>query len=208
MRLASIQYRLCILALCAGLMACAAKTSVSGTWAADNKAVGPYANLLVLAVAESLNNRMSFENALVDNLQNDNTTARPSHQVLGPELELSEENIRQAIESTDGDAVLIIRLLSQEITPVEVPERVDTSASVKGGNPVDFFRYDYEDIVSPEYLKAKRTVTLSSELYESGSQALIYSINSTAYDRESTAEIIADLSKAIAKQLRRDGLTR
>ena len=81
-----------------------------------------------------------------------------------------------------------------------------------GGNVVDFFRYDYEDVEQPGYLQAKVTVVLSTNLYETASGKLVYSIESATTDKNTeynsvVYKVIENTSLEIARRLRRDGLT-
>jgi hypothetical protein len=51
-------------------------------------------------------------------------------------------------------------------------------------------------------------VTLSTDIYETGQGDLIYSVETTTYEKESEFEIVDEATRAIGGRLKTDGLVR
>ena len=73
-------------------------------------------------------------------------------------------------------------------------------------NLVDFFRYDYIEYEDPMSVSTVRTVVVSSDLYRVSDRARIWSVESTAVEKESVMDLIESTAVSTREQLRRDGL--
>ena len=121
---------------------------------------------------------------------------------------LTNDTIAEAVKSAEADAILITRLVSAEITTEEIESRTGVKTTRKNEYVYDFFRYDYNEYEEPEYLIAKKSVVLSTDFYETNEGQLLFSIDTTTYQKETTFEIISESTDAIARRLKREGLVR
>jgi hypothetical protein len=145
---------------------------------------------------------------MVQALQESGNLAEASIRAMPNGQPLNRDSVTQAMRATEAQAVVVTRLVSREVTAQEVAGRSGVKTRRKDEYAYDFFRYDYKEYEEPGYLVAKNTVTLSTDLYNSGDGALVYSIETTIYEKETEFEIFDEASTAIVRRLRRDGLIR
>jgi hypothetical protein len=206
------------------LAACSRPTQVSSTWHEHRASGRPYTKILVVGVSESSGQRRRFENAMKAVLERSGNTAWTSHRNMPTDAPLERDSVAKIVESTGADSVIVTRLVNHEVTGEEV--ELKTGARAKSGQKktTDFFQYDYnvqtdynvgqQDFRDKDtyeragYLVVKSTVTLSTDIYETGQGNLIYSVETTTYEKESEFEIIDEATRAIGGRLKTDGLVR
>ena len=204
-----IMHRL-LIAVCATLLlgACSRPTEVSSTWHESPTASRPYGKILVVGISADPRQRRRFENTLASKLEARGVTAWPSHQAMDADLEVNREAVLKIVASTGADAVIVSRLVNQEISTQEFADRTGIKTRRKTGTAIDFFRYDYDEYHEPAYLEVRTTVTLSTDVYETPRAELVYSLQTTTFDKESGFEILEEATTSIVKRLRRDRLIR
>ena len=194
------------------LTGCANHAVLSSVWHDEAYQRQSFSRVVVVGVSDNIFRRTVFEEAVAAELTSGTTEAWPSAHLMNPETPLNEDTLSTVVKDKQADALLITRLADTQVKANEVDSRVDVEATSIGGNVVDFFRYDYEDVEQPGYLQAKVTVVLSTNLYETASGKLVYSIESVTTDKDTeyssvVYEVIENTSVEIARRLRRDGLT-
>ncbi len=120
----------------------------------------------------------------------------------------SEDAVRALVEETGADAVLVV---SGRLEGVEIErrdERVEVEPQVRGGNLIDFFRYDYKEITSPAYQDVAVDVRFVSDLYDVVSESRVYSVESATARGLSGYDVIVGEARAIVQRLAKDGLIR
>ncbi len=188
------------------MSACTQPTTVSSTWhELKQNPARPYDKILVVGVSDDSNQRRRFENMMLDQLKTSGTRAWASHQSMQPGSTVNRDNITAVITRTGATAVIVTRLVNQQVSADEINARTGHKTRRKNDSPVDFFRYDYDEYEEPAYLVVKSTVTLSTDLYDTKNDQLLYSIETTTFDKESGAQIIDAATSAIVRRLRRDG---
>ena len=121
----------------------------------------PYEMILVVGAAYRKDTVRAFETVLVEELANYDTRSRAMHKVRALE-ELSEELIREAAEDIDADAVLITTV-DRVDTELKIGEkRVDLKERPQRGGLADFFRHEYEEVVSQPSVDMKLRRELSA----------------------------------------------
>ena len=209
--------RLC-LCLCIPLFfsACANHTSVSSSWTDGKRHNNPFNRVLVVAVSANADGRMSFEDAVVYDLRGPETQAWPSSRLMKPDVEVNRVTLLPIIDQQQADAVVVTRVTRLEVEPVEIGGRSTVLAEQQqSGQDYVFqrqqgtlFRYDYEEDIEKTYITSEYTTELRTDVYETESDELIYTILSRATKQESLADVIDVLSNVIAKQLRKDRVIR
>jgi hypothetical protein len=204
----------CMAALLALLGACAAHTRVSSTWHEPRTARAPFTHVLVVGVSPTSRMRRSFEQALVDLIAAGGTQASASIRVAGSKEPLTQDTVASMVKKAGADAVLVTRLASRKVALEEDPGRV----GVKTQQPsslgdvsgiVELFSTEYHEYEEPGALSARSTATLESSLYEANNGGrLVYSLVTRAEFEEGTDDVIAEVTTAMARQLRHDGLIR
>ena len=190
------------------LAACSRPTSLQPTWHAAKGSVGPYAQVLVVGVTSNQNRRRQFEDLLAARLRENGNTAWASSREMAIDEALNRDTVAGAVRKTGASTVVVTRLVNQEVSVDEVGARTGVKTQRKTETAVDFFRYDYNEYEEPGYLVVKTTVTLTTDVYDAADGRLLYSLDSVTFDKETDNEILSELTTAIARQLRRDGLVK
>ncbi|MGI9259302.1 MAG: hypothetical protein ACR2QQ_10730 [Gammaproteobacteria bacterium] len=188
---------------------CASNDSIVKIYEDPGFDEGPFDHVLVVGAYNDIIIRRQGENALAAVISATGSDATPSLAVMEAASGLDRNSVVAAAGRVGADAVLVARVLDVETSIVETDGRSTTVAQRRDDIPlVDFFRYDYETYADPMTYSAVRTVILSSDLYDVDTEARIWSVESTSFEKESTSEIIDGASRQIAAQLRADGLIR
>ena len=198
---------------CALVSACAGSTQMTATWHDEAYKRRSFDRILVVGVTDDQFRRRGFESAVVNALAGKRTEAVSSIEIMDADTALSDASVDAAGDKIQADAVLITRLTNTTVKAKQIDSRVNVQAQAKGGNIVDFFRYDYKDVEDPGYLQAKISFVLSSNLYETAGGTLVYSIETVTSDKNTdyntvVFDIIENTSVKIAQRLRRDGLAK
>ena len=165
-----------------------------------------YSNILVIAVADSYDNRAQFERSLVSGILKTGAEATAYYTVLGHNPKVTSNAIQSAIRSRKFDAVLFSRAkgVTEEINVKE--GSASAQATAMGGSLFNLFQYDYEEHIEPENLRMSTNVILVTQMYAAAEQKNIWAIKSSSFDRESVGQIIDSVTAAVVKQLNRDNM--
>jgi hypothetical protein len=194
--------------LLSSLIGCSRPTDVTSTWH-EHKASGrPYGKILVVGITQDSNNRRRFENAMVNALEGSRGTAWASHTRMTREEPLDRESVAKVVAATGADAVLVTRVVSHEVKGEAIDTRTGVATNPESERHYNLYRYDYGEYQQGASLKARTTISLSTDVYESARGELVYSLNTTTYDKETTGDILDEVTVAIAKRLREDRLIR
>jgi hypothetical protein len=164
----------------------------------------PYVRPLVLAVATTEAQRISLENTIVDELSDRGIDAVPGYTLTGKSTVLLQENINAAVVESSADSILLAHITGARSTAEVVPGRVDMKSTCRGGNPVDLFLYEHEELSEPGTISVGYEVVILSSLYDVASESRVWMVQSTCSKKAELDEVIADEARAIARQLVRD----
>jgi hypothetical protein len=189
------------------LAGCSQPTRVASAW--HGEPVGaPADQVMVIAVSPDLNGRRMFEDLLAGRLAQSGNAAWASSRKIDTATPLNRDAVAQAVQDTGATLVVVTRLVDRELDISEKPGRTELKVQRRHEVPLDFFRYDYEEIEQEPYLVAKSTVHMSTDVYGVQAGELLYSIDIIIYGAESREEVMAEATRAIAGRLRKDGLVR
>lgn len=199
-------YRAIALASTLLLAACAAPTSVTSTYTDDAYAKSSFRNFLVIGVAGNYNSRAQFERQVASGLREEGATASTYYSIVEGNEPISREAVLTTVKSGGFDAVLVTRVVAQQ-TNIDVEGgSTDTKASTRGGGPINFFRYDYEEISEPESINLTTTVVLASELFSAADEKMIWSIEVENSDASNAGILIDNVAATIVGRLAKDRL--
>ncbi len=188
------------------LSGCAAQTSVSSAWIDSDKRGVRYEKVLVIALTEEGDKRMSFEDEVAADLNRGSTRAWASSRLMDITLPVNETTIKPLVDEIGAQAVVVTRVTDLSVRTVESSQPYTAvQARRKEGAA---FRYDYVEKELPALMTTEFTTELTTDVVDTGSGERVYTVVSSADGQESLAEVIAVLSDAIAKQLRTDGVIR
>ncbi len=197
---------LVVLVICVAVGACASPTRTVSTTGASAYTGPTFDNFLVIGVADDYEGRAMFERKLVSALRKSGAAAKAHHVAAGGNKPIDRDSVEALVKAEGFDAVLISRVLNRESGAAVKTGSASGKATRKGGRPINLFRYDYEELNEPMTLDIELTVTLSTELFETANNAMIWGIESTISDKDNVEELIDEGVGTIIRRLGRDGL--
>ena len=189
------------------LAGCAPTQRVANVYENPAMAGKAYAKVLVVGATENTDRRRHFEDDVVRSFAAIDVGAVSSLATIGGNQAINREVVAAAARDTGSDAVLITRLLDEQVR-AEVEEGRSTAASAERRNDValaDFFRYDYVEHPDPMTVTTIRTVLVASDLYDVATETRVWSAQSTTIDKESVDSAITGVAEAVTRSLRSGG---
>lgn len=190
------------IALTAG---CAGSTSYSNTQSGADPRDVSFENILVVAIADNYSGRAQYERAVASGLRRNGVSATPYHEAVGGNEQISSERARELIAANGFDAVLVTSV-RDSATEVDVQQdSAATKVTRRDDRPVDFFRYQYEDLDEPGEINILAKATLDTDLYNASDEAPVWSFRWTSKGAENVGLLIDESSGAVVRRLNRDG---
>jgi len=209
---------LTFLVAASALAACSKGTTTTIPQSYRNPGYGDtvFKKLFVIGVAENHESRQAFEDALAKAIAAQGGTAQVSWQLLPQATQLSEEQIRQALEGGDFDGVLITRLLSVDKENDYKPGSTYMNPRTRyypggygygyGYGYYGFYGTTYAQVHEPGYFETSTTIKLETNLYSVATSGLVWSGQSDTVDPKSIADARQSMTAAVAKKLKEEKL--
>ena len=178
---------------------CASSTGTRQAYIDPEYSDSAFRNYLVIGVAGSYNNRAYFERSVVSNLR-----AHGASATAFCNEPIDRDIVIQAVNDNGFDAVLVTRVLGQQ-SQIDVENRSpDAKASTIGGRPINFFRYDYEELNEPAEINLSMTVTLVTELFSTSDEKMIATFETSNSNAQTINNLIESSAASISDRLARD----
>ena len=189
---------------------------VTSAWQDNAPRNQSFKRVLVVGVSPDVDSRCEFEHALAARIKSASTTAIASCDAVTVKDPLTRESIDQAIVAQQADGVVATFLVSRKWEAQEggtydtrgggYYKPVDTGYANYGayGVPVVYGEFRTESAI----MTLKGKVEVTTKVYETRGASLLYTIDTAAWDVESTDVGRATIATAIADRLYRDALVR
>ncbi|MEO8445206.1 MAG: hypothetical protein ABI567_09400 [Gammaproteobacteria bacterium] len=175
-----------------------------------------------MAISEDFERRRLFENALVAELAASGAVATPSTRTMRTTDPLDRDSIAALVKATGSDAVLVTRLVNEQVAVKEkqgreVVEATDTKTGTWFGDPYynNVSTYDFTVTREPSSLVINHTARVRTDLFDAGEGKLRYRILSTlriadsgSQEQTTDVAVIDQLAAETTRRLRRDGAVR
>lgn len=194
------------MAILALLSGCASTHRTTSTFDGPKYSGPGYTNILIIGVADSYNNRTTYERLLAQDLSAGNASATAYYTLADKDAPIDRAAVEKAVKEGGFDAVLISRVLNRGVTSKTREGSAMTKVTRKEGKAVDLFRYDYEELNEPSTINMEVTIVMSSELYDAASSNRAWAIETEFAREASVGVIIVDAVSIVADRVRRDGL--
>lgn len=194
-----------ILSVAILLAACAQQTEVVKLYDATGDD-SRFHRFFVVGIAGDAETRRRLEDLISGELRSANAVAVSGHTETGPKTTLLQEEIDTAARNTESDAILITHIVSVDTTAEIEEGRVDVVSECRGGDPADYFLYDYSELKEPDSVRIAHTVVAVTNLYDAANGERIWTIQSTCFEKATMNEVLIEEATAIARQLGIDGL--
>ena len=192
-----------VYAMTALLAACAIKPLVE--WR-DSNFSGTVDNILIIGVSDQPVVRRLFEDTFVKELAALGVSAKSSYQVLTDEQISSRDILEAAIRAQSMDSVLVTRVIGvEEINTYTPPTYTSSNFNRHDRDYHSYFNHAVQ-VATPGYWDKYDVLKLESNLYDSASQQLIWSVQSESFDPRSATQLIDDQITVAIKSLRKTGL--
>ena len=152
--------------------------------------------ILVVGVHADRSVRGQFENTVARTLRSVGASSEASLYSVSNTGELSAETLIAAARTVRADAVMVTRVVDVQT------QNPDVTASLQ-----DYFR-KYSAYEDPLPDTAKHTVRVRTDLYLVDSQAQLWGVESTAFEKQDLFAVIDGIAKAVTAQLRSDRIIR
>jgi len=193
-------------------------TAIASTWRNPAYTDAGFSKLFVIGVGENDETRRLFENAFAQAITSQGATAQASWSVLPQSEQLTEPQVRAAIEGGDFDGVLVTRLLSVDEYQVYVPPSTQhmptapVGATMQQGGtrtPMGYFpAYSgaYAKVHEDGYYETNTTYHLQTDLYSVATGDLVWWGRSGTVNPSGVADGIDSMTQAVAEELGSDKL--
>lgn len=188
-----------ILSLCFLVVGCSASTG-------NTSSETTFKNLLVIGVAHDYDGRSRFERTLATQLGNRGTSATAYYVAIKGNKPIDRESIENLVKTEGFDGVIITRVLNRDTDASMKTGGAATKTVRKDQGALKLFRYDYEELNEPATLNVNVSITISSELYETGNGDKVWEFESQLAKRDMVSRVIDDAVDKIMRRLRRDRL--
>ena len=199
--------RLRVLAAAAMLAACAPQTEIVKLYDAGGTDNRPYERLLVVAITADSDSRRQLEDMISTQLQQAGVASVSAHTRTGAKTVLKQQEVNEAARESGADAILITHIVSTDVQAEKQEGRTNFRAECRGGgDPADYFLYDYDELKEPDTVRVAHTVVAVTNLYDAADRRRLWTIQSTCFDKETMDEVLLEEAAAIARQLHADRL--
>lgn len=185
---------------------CVSTTSVTQTYYSPDHDDKSYSNFLVVAIIEDYTSRAQYERAVVSELRKKGAAGTPYYVAAGGNTVIDREAIRAVLSTGDYDAVLMTHVHAKEAKIEKLPDTARTNVTRRNKSPIDFFRYDYEEISEPGEISASKQATLATELYSARNETKLWSVEVSSSGAGGFGHLIDDLAAGVVQRLQRDRL--
>lgn len=183
------------------------KTSIPLSWRNPGFENVSFHKLFVIGIGQNEGARRRFEDTFTKALQARGAEAQPSWALLPQSEQLTEAQIRGAIEGSGFDGVLITRLLSVDEDQEYVKGKSYTVPTTRYGyGYYGYYGTSYATVHEPGYFKTHTTVRLETNLYSVATGGLVWSGQTATVNPDSVDEMIDSMTEAVAKQLKQEKL--
>jgi hypothetical protein len=151
----------------------------------DDSFSGPIDNILIIGASDQQTNRRMFEDTFVKELAARKVKAISSYKLMPIDQVVSRETVEAAIEGQSVDLVLVTRLLGiEEVQAYHPPSYYPYNRSYSS-----YYSHSMQ-YSSPGYYQSYKVLTLESNLYETATPQLVWSMQSESFDPSTPAKVI------------------
>ncbi len=201
---------LCLLAACSKTT-----TNISQSYRNPGYEQTVFKKLFVIGVAENQESRQAFEDAFANAINGQGGSAATSWGHLPKSEQLTEDEVRSAVEAGGFDGVLITRLLAvdkaQQYTPASTYNNPRTRYYAGGGGLYGygfygFYGTTFAQVHEPGYFETSTTIRVETNLYSVATDSLVWTAQSDTVDPSSIPDARESMTAAVAKKLKEEKL--
>lgn len=161
-----------------------------------------FKKILVMAVVDDIVTRRVAEDELVHVIKEGKVQAVPSYTVLTEADRANLDRARLKIEALSFDGAVTMRLVKMDQKLTYVPGRYPRPYYSFWG----YYGYAWPTAYGPGYRRIDTMATIETHIYALNPEKLIWSGTSETFNPGAAREVVADVARAVGKELKRQGL--
>ena len=202
-----------VLLLLSSLTSCTT-TKLTSVWR-DPAYASYIESIMVVAVTENTRDRLIFESEFVEEFKKIGVEALASVDTTPQDQETDENDILAEARKQGVTTILVTHLIGVDEKSVyhppktyAAPRPAYVAPGPYSGRFHTYYPRVYDYVHEPGYYTQHKSVNLESNLYETGTEKLIWSVTSETLDPQSVNKVIESLSAVVIKNLRKNKLLR
>lgn len=207
----------CLLLVGTGACKSSTSTHISQSFRNPGFEETVFQKLFVLGVAPTQEGRVAFEDAFVSAIEKHGGRAKASWNTLPDSTMLPEEAIYAALQRGGFDGVLVTRVLSVDKSTSYVPPkrynrprtthyRAGPQWGMGFGGYTGFYHTTFAEVHRPGYIETSKTIRLETNLYSVATNDLVWTAQSETVQPKSMDDLLASMTVAVAKRLKKERL--
>lgn len=188
-------------------------TKITGSWKSPKQPVKTYSSVFVVSLSSNNTVRGTIENDLALALEKQEIISYKGMDEFPPGVKkdsVSKDDILGSMRNKKADAILTVSLIRKETESRYVPGSGVPYAPV----PIYSYYSDFSGyysywqpyIYSPGYYEQSRSYYMETNLYDSGTEQLVWSAQSRTYNPIDINDFSLEFSRIIVAKLKEDGM--
>ena len=193
------------------LAACSMGTQVTTTQEVSESVDAPYKKILVIALFDGFDPRAYLEKEVVLKLAEFGTDAVASTTMMNSRTPVTRATFIAMVDEINADAVLVTQLSSLDTKATVKDMRPEATVNFRPTYYYNVFSVETTEYVEPQSVEFEYALVLTTELFSVREREGVWAIQAKSrvvmdHDQTSDYSVYVDEAKAIATQLRKDGL--
>jgi hypothetical protein len=193
------------------LAACSMGTQVTTTQEVSESVDAPFKKILVIALFDGFDPRAYLEKEVVLKLAEFGTDAVASTTMMNSRTPVTRATFLAMVDKINADAVLVTQLSSLETKATVKDMRPEATVNFRPTYYYNVFSVETTEYVEPQSVEFEYDLVLATELFSVREREGVWAIQASSrfvmdHDQTSDYSVYVDEAKAIATQMRRDGL--
>ena len=185
---------------------CGSGTKIVATWKNDQVQIGNIDKILVIGVAKDPWVRKMFEGELKKEFADNGVNAISSLEIVSPDEKITKENFDLYFGNRDFDAVLVTRVVAEQIDKNVVYNYTPSYGLYGGYGFYGYYNYAYTYARTPGYIVETTNVNLETNVFDVKSKQMAWSTISESFDVRKASDIIDPIVQLIVDGMATDGL--
>lgn len=197
-----------VLILSAFLLGGCSTTRVTGVWKKSDYVGGPFQSILVVGLTKDESNKSIWEDIMAAQLRQNGVNAATGAKCFPGDTDITKTEILDYVRDKGIDAVLLTRLVDIRKEKAYYPPTgyyYGFYDDYYYGGPYhryyNHFGSFYDRVYTPGYTTTYTIVVLETNLYDTRSQELVWSMSSDTFDPASADKLARSVSKKVVKAL-------
>ena len=183
---------------------CAPTTKLTRVWHDDTYQGGFLRSIMVVGVSKDALRGKMIEEAFVKQFESNGVRATASGAHVSSNKALNIDTIRAEAQRLGMEAIFVTHFVSVNDKSVYIHPSIPPPPGEN--NFTEYYGTAYESTQYSGRYEDKTDVRLKSNLYETSTEKLIWSVSSETIDAKTVDELVESLSKVVMKNLRQDKL--